>query len=104
MTMAGVERVTVTLPTELIRDIDRRERNRSRFVAEAVRQELDRRRREELRRSLQNPHPESAELAEEGLAEWTRHLPEEDTEALVDHSAGSPVRWVPGKGWVEERE
>ena len=102
--MSGVERVTVTLPTELIRDIDRREKNRSKFVAQAVRQELDRRRREELRRSLQNPHPESAELAEEGLAEWTRSLPEEDTEALVDHSAGRPVRWVPGEGWVGERE
>jgi hypothetical protein len=101
MRMAGLERVTVTLPADLIRDIDRREKNRSKFVAEAVRQELDRRRREELRRSLRNPHPE---LAEEGLAEWTRSLPDEDTEALVDLSAGKPVRWAPGEGWVEERE
>jgi Arc/MetJ-type ribon-helix-helix transcriptional regulator len=61
--MAGVERVTVTLPNDLVRDIDRREKNRSKFVAEAVRHELDRRRRKELGRSLQNPHPESAELA-----------------------------------------
>ena len=66
--------------------------------------ELDRRRRAELRRSLQNPHPESAELAEQGLEEWTRGLPEEDTEALVDWTAGKPVRWVPGEGWVEGRE
>ncbi len=102
--MAGVERVTVTLPTDLIRDIDRRERNRSKFVAEAVRQELDRRRREELRRSLENPHPESAQLAEEGLAEWARSLPDEDTEALVDRHSGYPVRWAQGEGWVEERE
>jgi hypothetical protein len=28
-------------------------------------------------------------------------LPEEDTEALVDSSAGKAVRWVPGEGWVE---
>jgi len=102
--MASVERVTVTLPMDLVRDIDRREKNRSKFVADAVRHELDRRRREELRRSLQNPHPESAELADEGLEVWTRSLPEEDTEALVDSSAGKPVRWVSGEGWVEGRE
>jgi hypothetical protein len=99
--MANVDRVTVTLPNELIKDIDRREKNRSKFVAEAVRNELDRRRREELRRSLHNPHPESAELAEQGLAEWTRGLPEEDTEALVDNNAGAPIRWISGEGWVE---
>jgi len=102
--MASVERVTITLPNDLVRDIDRREKNRSRFVAEAVRRELDRRRRAELRRSLENPHPESAELAEQGLEEWTRGLPEEDTEALVDCARGKPVRWVPGEGWVEGRE
>src|SRR5438552_10315389 len=97
--MAGIDRVTVTLPKDLVRDIDRRENNRSKFVAEAVRRELDRRRRIELRRSLENPHPESAELSEQGLEEWTRGLPEEDTEALVDSGAGKPVRWIPGEGW-----
>jgi Arc/MetJ-type ribon-helix-helix transcriptional regulator len=104
MKASSVERVTVTLPDDLVRDIDRREKNRSKFVAEAVRHELDRRRRSELRRSLQNPHPESAELAEQVLEEWTRGLPEEDAEALVDSSAGTPVRWVPGEGWIEGRE
>jgi hypothetical protein len=83
---------------------DRREKDRSKFVAEAVRHELDRRRRAELRRSLQNPHPESAELAEQGLEEWARGLPEGDSEALVDTGAGKPVRWVVGQGSVEERE
>jgi Arc/MetJ-type ribon-helix-helix transcriptional regulator len=102
MKMAGVERVTVTLPDDLVRDIDRQEKNRSKFVAEAVRRELDRRRRDELRRSLRNPHPESAELAEQGLEEWSRGLPEEDVDALVDSSAGKAVRWVAGEGWVEE--
>jgi hypothetical protein len=103
MKMASVDRVTVTLATELIRDIDRREKNRSKFVAEAVRNELDRRRREELRRSLHNPHPESAELAGGGLEEWARGLPKEDAAALVDRKAGKPVRWVSGKGWVKGR-
>jgi hypothetical protein len=101
--MPAVERVTVALPGELVRDIDRREKNRSKFVAEAVRHELDRRRRAELRRSLESPHPESAELAGQGLEEWSRGLPVEDAEALVDSSAGGPVRWVPGEGWVEDR-
>jgi len=64
----------------------------------------DLRRRAELLRSLRNPHPESAELAEQGVEEWTRSLPEEDTGALVDSSAGKPVRWLAGEGWVEDRE
>jgi len=101
--MASVERVTVTLPNDLIKDIDRREKNRSKFVADAVRRELDRRRREELHRSLQNPHSESAAIAEQGLEEWSRGLPEEDVEALVESDAGEAVRWVPGEGWVEDQ-
>ncbi len=99
--MAGV-RVTVTLTDDLVREIDRREKNRSKFVAEAVRHELDRRRHAELRRSLENPHPESVELAEQGFEEWARHLPEEDAESLVDSNAGKAVRWIPGEGWVED--
>jgi hypothetical protein len=102
--MATVDRITVTLPTDLVKEIDRREKNRSRFVAEAVRNEVDRRRREELRRSLRNPHPESADLADQGFEEWARGLPEEDTEALLDGAVGKPVRWVSGEGWVEGRE
>jgi hypothetical protein len=64
--MSNMERVTVTLSSDLLRDLDRRERNRSKFVAEAVRNELVRRRRAELRRSLQDTHPESASLARKG--------------------------------------
>ncbi len=41
-------RVTITLPAGLVEDIDRMERNRSSFVLEAVRRELQRRRREQL--------------------------------------------------------
>jgi hypothetical protein len=68
-----------------------------------VRRELDRRRREELRRSLENPHPESQEVAELGFEDWSRELPDEDAEALVDSSAGKSITWVPGSGWVEDR-
>ena len=99
--MATTERVTVTLPAELVESIDRLERNRSRFIAEAVGHELVRRRREGLMRSLKSPHPEAAELAETGLADWAASLPTDD-EGLVDISAGKPVRWVEGQGWVEE--
>lgn len=100
--MTNVERVTVTLPNDLLRDIDRLEKNRSKFVAEAVRHELDRRQRAELRRSLRNPHPESSELAAQGLSEWARNLPEEDTGALLDARAGRAIEWVPGTGWIGE--
>jgi Arc/MetJ-type ribon-helix-helix transcriptional regulator len=61
------ERVTVTLPADVVEDIDGLERNRSKFIKEAVRREIKRRRRERLRRSLQHPHLESRELAEVGL-------------------------------------
>ncbi len=102
--MSSIERVTVSLPEDLVKDIDRRDKNRSKFVAEAVRHELDRRRRAELLRSLESPHPESAHLAEQGLDEWALGLPEEDAGALIDGAAGKPIRWVPGEGWVEESE
>ena len=97
--MATSDRVTVTLPTEVVQEIDRRERNRSRFVLGAVRRELLRRRREELRRSLRTPHPDSVRLAESGIGEWARGLPREKTEDLVDLEKGTAVRWVPGRGW-----
>ena len=97
-----VTRVTVTLPQKLVDDIDREEPNRSRFVREAVERELYRRRREALERSLASPHPETAELHDLGFDEWAASLPEAD--GLVDPQAGTPVRWEPGEGWVEEAE
>jgi hypothetical protein len=96
------ERVTVTLPSEIVRDIARREGNRSKFVLEAVRRELARRRREELRRSLERPHGEVGALGEAGFGEWAAGLPAEE-EDLVEVSAGRKVGWLPGEGWVEGR-
>jgi hypothetical protein len=95
------ERVTVTLPSDLVRDIDRLEKNRSKFIQEAARRELERRRRDLLARSLRSPHPETAELAEAGFEDWASSLPEEDAAGLVDLRAGTDVRWVPGEGWTE---
>ena len=97
--MPAHERVTVTLPAEMVRDIDRLEKNRSKFVLEAVSHELSRRRRENLRRSLRSPHPETAVLAEAGFDEWADGLPDEAATDLVDMTAGTPVRWIPGEGW-----
>ena len=97
------ERVTVTLPGSLLKEIDRQEKNRSKFVTEAVRQEIDRRQRAELKRSLENPHPEASEISEQGLDEWARTLPQEDTSGLLDSEAGRPVRWVTGQGWLEDQ-
>jgi len=99
--MTTTERVTVSLPIDLVEGIDRLERNRSRFIAEAVEHELVRRRRLGLLRSLAHPHQEGAELAETGLADWGASLPAGD-EGLVDEALGKPVRWVDGRGWVEE--
>jgi hypothetical protein len=96
-------RVTITLPPDVVDEIDRREKNRSRFVLEAVRREVQRRRREELKRSLTNPHPESSKLADAGLEEWGARSNRGDSAELLDPGAGKPVRWVPGKGWVEKR-
>ena len=62
------------------------------------------RRRARLRRSLQNPHAESAVLEEQGLQEWADSLPDDHPATLVDGSTGTPVRWFPGEGWVEGTE
>lgn len=98
--MPSAERVTVTLRADLLDEIDRVERNRSRFIAEAVEHELQRRRREALLQSVANPHPETTELADIGLGDWVKDLPEENE--LVDRSSGTPVRWVEGRGWIEQ--
>lgn len=102
--MPASERVTITLPADLVRDIDRLEKNRSKFIQEAARRELARRRRDQLARSLQSPHPETAELAEAGFQDWASSLPEEEVAGLVDLQAGKEVRWVPGEGWTEVGE
>lgn len=101
--MATTARVTVTLPADLVEEIDRLEKNRSKFVLEGVRREVQRRRREALKRSLRSPHPESAQLAEVGFEGWAESLPKEDAADLVNVRAGTPVRWVPGHGWTKAR-
>ena len=98
-----MKRVTITLPEAIVEEIDRWEKNRSKFVLEATKRELDLRRRRELERSLRNPHSESTQVAEAGIEEWRAGWVVDDEE-LVDPSAGRPVRWTPDGGWREESE
>src|SRR5262245_22874841 len=98
--MGSTERVTVTLSSALVEEIDLLERNRSRFIAEAVQHELARRRREALLKSVQNPHFETGELVDTDLTHWTADVPDDD--GLVDPAGGTAVRWVEGQGWLKE--
>ncbi len=52
-----------------------------------------------LRAALENPHAETVQLAELGLDEWARAAG--DCTDLLDPRGGTPIRWCPGKGWVE---
>jgi hypothetical protein len=78
--------------------IDRIERNSSRFIAEAARHE--RRKRQELLRSLEEPHPDSLITAELSLETWSQGLPAGDHN-LLDPSADVPIHWEREKGWQE---
>jgi hypothetical protein len=72
-------------------------------VLQAAERELEARRREALELSLANPHAESLQNAEAGIVEWDAGWTG-DNEALLDGSAGRPVRWDPDHGWVEVDE
>ncbi len=96
-------RITITLPESLVERIDGLERNRSRFIADAVEREIQRRLRAELRRSLDAPHPEGTVVAEQGLAAYLEALPEEATD-LIDPAVGVRVVWRAGTGWSEGGE
>jgi hypothetical protein len=84
----------------VVEEIDRWEKNRSRFVLEASLRELAVRRRKELERSLANPHIESEWVAEQGLVEWGTAA-DSDDEGLLEPEAGRAVRWRDGEGWTE---
>jgi hypothetical protein len=96
MTIMLTERVTITMPQEIVKQIDGLTKNRSRFIVDAVRRELARQRREELRLSLRHPHEESQEVAEMGVADWGA-LP--DDSDLLEHGSGRAVRWRSEEGW-----
>lgn len=76
-----------------------RDKNRSRFILEAVKREIARRRKEALAQSLAHPHPESQIVEPAGLQEWFL-AGEGDAAELLDLNAGQEVQWIPGEGWV----
>jgi len=57
-------------------------------------------RREDLLKSVRDPHPETVDLADTGLGDWAADLVAD--EGLVDREGGTAVRWVGGLGWVKE--
>jgi hypothetical protein len=91
--------VTVTLPTKVIRAIDREEPDRSCFVLTAVTHELGQCRNEQLQQSLLQPLPESLEVAEVGFAPWADRLPD-DASDLIAPGAGEAVQWTADRGWI----
>lgn len=93
-------RVTVTLPEELLAELDQQAENRSLFVEEAIRAELNKRRRERLVHAIQRPHPESVEMADSGFTEWVAMAAEEDSD-LIDPECLRPIRWESGIGWQQ---
>lgn len=93
--------MTVTLAANLVESIDRIERNRSKFIAEAVEHELARRRQAALLHSIRRPHADTVVLVDTGLGDWVSDLPAD--EGLVDVASGTPVRWVEGHGWKMDR-
>ncbi|TVR85114.1 MAG: hypothetical protein EA416_17470 [Trueperaceae bacterium] len=96
-------RITITLPESLLERLDRTETNRSRFIAEAVERELERRRREAPRRSLEAPHAETSETSELGLEAYRDALDAADV-PLVDRAEGVAVAWRHGFGWREAND
>ena len=94
--------MTVTLSSDLVEGIDRIERNRSRFIAEAVENELTRRRHAALLHSIHHPHADTVALIDTGLGDWASDLAADDE--LVDLNTGTPVQWVEGHGWKKGRE
>jgi len=98
-----MERLNITLPRELVDEIEKVSPNRSGFLARAARRELRRLERIRRRRELDAlaTYPEQGELLETGLSAWAAGLPDDDPAGMVDLDGGTPVRWVPGLGWLE---
>ena len=96
------ETLVISLDHDLVVGIDTVHADRGEFIAEAVRNELARRKRHAFLESLATPHPESMAPAETGLGTWPEGSPDEDAQ-LLEPSAGRPVRWVPDAGWNHDQ-
>jgi hypothetical protein len=97
------ETLVISLDHDLVAGIDTVHPDRGEFIAEAVRNELARRRRRSFLESLASPHPESMAPAETHLGSWPEGSSDEDAQ-LLEPGEGRPVRWVPDAGWVDTQE
>jgi len=93
------EHVTVTMSADLVAGIARVKRNRSRFIAEAVRHALNAAIAWSCSGPCSHPHSESLATAALGLADWADAMPEADSD-LLDINAGTPLTWQVEVGWV----
>ena len=98
--MAAVDDVVVRLGAHLIADVDRVTTDRTRFIRDAIRNELRRSGFADLQQSLDNPNPETLAYDDGGLEDWVGDS-SNDHDQLVDPTTGTQVRWVPGTGWVK---
>lgn len=94
--LMATRRLTVSLPEELVRAIDRRSSNRSAYLQRAAKHELERELRRDLERSLSSPVVD--EIADAGFEEWLVAIPGDGRE-IADPDQGTPVRWIEGRGW-----
>lgn len=93
------QRISVSLPEELVNEIDRSAPDRDSFVAEAVKHELTRRQKDGLQASLEYPHAKTLLVAEAPLCEWPEGVPADEWSDVLDEDSGEEIRWVEGKGW-----
>ena len=91
--MARTERVTVTLPEEVVREVDRHEQNRSRFVLQAIQHELERRRRDASRRSIEHPPSVTPSSSPTNASRLSRLFP--SLAHQVKARCTLPFDWVP---------
>ena len=98
----AAQRITLTLPSEVVTAIDRTTHDRDSFVTDAVRHEIDRRKEAQLRRSLDGPHPETSELAVSPSSNWPAGVPRDEWDDLLTSDLGEEIRWEEGKGWQRQ--
>ena len=95
----AAQRIALTLPSEVITEIDRTTHDRDSFVEDAVRHEIDRRREDQLRRSLDDPHPETSKAVGSSPSNWPTGVPHDEWDELLRSELGEEIRWEEAKGW-----
>lgn len=95
----AAQRITLTLPSEVVTAIDRTTHDRDSFVTDAVRHEIDRRREDQLQRSLDRPHPETSMANKSVPRDWPTGVPHDEWDELLTSELGQDICWEEEKGW-----